>query len=480
MTAMSTPRPLLTSQVPSWDATADVVVVGFGVAGASAAYEAASAGASVLLLERAGAAGGSAALSDGMVYLGGGTSTQKAAGVEDDPVAMREFLLRACGPETERAKVDVYVDRSIEHHDWLLERGVRFLGAVNPASAGPSAAEGEGLMFTGGENAAPFHAQLRPAQRAHVTQGGRPGGAHLMAALSQAALEVGASARYDIRAERLVLDEDGTISGVLARQYGEQVAVRARRGVVLTAGGFGFNDDMLRRHAPAALRTSLRVGTEGDDGRGIVMAQAVGARTKRMDSLEWALPFNLSRGNVGGLLVNQLGRRFVNEDTYMGRVGQASLHEEGVYLLVDEAHLDERAFPFVPAWAGESATELEPEIGLPEGSLVATLDYYNEHARRGADPLFGKAAVHVAPLEPPFAVFDLRPHRFPHGVFTLGGLDTLPTGEVLAHDGSTVPGLFAAGRTTSGVAAQGYCSGISLGDGSLFGRLAGLSAAGRN
>jgi 3-oxo-5alpha-steroid 4-dehydrogenase len=74
---------------------------------------------------------------------------------------------------------------------------------------------------------------------------------------------------------------------------------------------------------------------------------------------------------------------------------------------------------------------------------------------------------------------SVRPN-FPNSVFTLGGLDTLPTGEVLNADGDPVPGLFAAGRSTSDVAAEGYCSGLSLGDGSLFGRLAGLSATRRD
>jgi 3-oxo-5alpha-steroid 4-dehydrogenase len=477
---MSPARSLLARDVLSWDQTADVVVVGYGVAGACAAIGAAGRGANVLVLERAGAGGGAAALSDGMVYLGGGTATQRAAGVDDDPAEMRRFLLAACGPAPDEAKTALYVERSIEHHDWLVSAGVEFLGAVNPRRSGPSASDGEGLMYTGGENAAPFSDLARPAQRAHVTQGGRPGGAALMAALISTAEAAGVQAMFDTRAERLVTDESGTVVGVLARRYGTTVAVRARRGVVLSAGGFAFSDDMLTLHAPAALRTPHRVGTEGDDGHGIRMAQAVGARTKHMDALEWALPFNLSARNVGGILINHLGRRFVNEDTYMGRAGQAAMQEAAVYLVLDEAHMDNRRWPVPPTWAGETTAELEAEIGLPDGSLTSTLERYNAHAERGGDPDFGKRADRLSPLSPPLAVYDLGPHRFPNAVFTLGGLDTTTAGEVLDVDGSPIPGLFAAGRTTSGVAAHGYCSGLSLGDGSLFGRIAGETAAGRN
>lgn len=469
-------RPISVSDLSGWTDSADVVVVGFGVAGASAAYEAAQAGASVRVLERAGAAGGAAALSDGMIYLGGGTATQKAAGVEDDPAAMKTFLMAACGPEPDEAKIDVYVERSIEHHDWLLDRGVQFLGTTNPESAGPSAADGEGLMYTGGENAYPFAELVPPAHRTHVTQGGRPGGSYLMAALSRAVLDTGAVATYDTRVERLVVDGD-RVCGVVARRYGETVAIRAERGVVLTAGGFVFNDEMLRQYAPLGLTTTQRVGTEGDDGRGIRMAQVLGARVKRMDSLECAMPFNFAREHLHGFLVNDLGRRFVNEDTYMGRVGQVAMREKAVYLVVDEAHLVEGTVPGPPTWAAESAQELEAEMGLPDGSLQATLDYYNEHASHGEDPQFHKSATFLTPLQPPFAAFDISPGKFIYAMFTLGGLDTLPTGEVLDLDGVPVPGLYAAGRTTSGIAAQGYCSGLSLGDGSLFGRIAGQHAA---
>lgn len=275
------------------------------------------------------------------------------------------------------------------------------------------------------------------------------------------------------------MDGGGSVVGLLARRYGETRAVRARRGVVLTAGGFAFSDEMLARHAPAGLRTPHRLGTDGDDGTGIAMATALGARTKHMDALEWALPFNLTRGNVTGILVDETGRRFINEDTYMGRVGQAAMHRDRVLLVLDEETLDPARWPLPIAWAAETAAELEAEAELPAGSLTSTLAHYNEYAAADRDPLFGKAAEWLRPLTGPLAAFDLGPRAFPNAVFTLGGLDTLPGGEVLATDGSPIPGLYAAGRTTSGVAAHGYCSGLSLGDGSLFGRLSGVSAAGR-
>ena len=472
--------PLLASQVPRWDDEADVVVVGFGAAGSSAAWEAATAGASVLVLERAGAAGGAAAMSDGMVYLGGGTSTQRAAGFADSVENMRTFLTAACGPAPDAAKIDVYCERSVEHHDWLLARGVRFLGTYLPEGGGTSPLDGEGLLFTGGENAAPFDELVPPAPRAHATQGARPGGSALMAALSAAALETGARVEFDTRADRLVVDDQQRVVGVVASRYGDDRVIRARTGVVLTAGGFINNPEMVEQYAPVLQLTALRLGTDGDDGRGIRMAQAVGARVKRMDAVECALPFNAPRGLKYGILVNRLGQRFVNEDTYMGRVGQRALVKElgEVYLVVDEAHYAPNWLGIAATWVCESAAELETEIGLPAGSLVGTIDYFNSHAAHGEDPLFGKRKPTLEPLVPPLAAFDLRATKFIYAPFTLGGLHTTVDGEVLDLDGSPIPGLYAAGRTTSGVAAQGYCSGVSLGDSTLFGRLAGRAAAG--
>jgi 3-oxo-5alpha-steroid 4-dehydrogenase len=206
----------------------------------------------------------------------------------------------------------------------------------------------------------------------------------------------------------------------------------------------------------------------------------VGAAVKRMDSIECALPFNAPRSLKYGILVNGLGQRFINEDTYMGRVGQRALTKElgQVYLVVDEAHYAEHWLGITATWVCETAAELEGEIGLPDGSLQETLDYFNAHAERGEDPLFHKRPPLLAPLVPPLAAFDLRSDKFIYAPFTLGGLHTDVDGAVLDLDGAAIPGLYAAGRTTSGVAAQGYCSGVSLGDSTFFGRRAGRAAAG--
>ena len=128
-----------------------------------------------------------------------------------------------------------------------------------------------------------------------------------------------------------------------------------------------------------------------------------------------------------------------------------------------------------PTSVCETVAELETEIGLPPGSLQATVDYYNAGAARGEDPVLHKKTQWLRPIGSPVGAIDLRNST---GGFTLGGLATTLSGEVLHVSGEPIPGLFAAGRCTAGLAAWGYASGVSLGDGSFYGRRAGRTAAG--
>ena len=176
-----------------------------------------------------------------------------------------------------------------------------------------------------------------------------------------------------------------------------------------------------------------------------------------MHAGEVALPITPPRTLIHGILVNGRGQRFVNEDTYMGRIGRTALYEqEGeVYLVVDEDAYEVNWMGLKASWVCATVAELEGEMGLPPGSLESTVDLYNRHAERGEDPVFHKAAEWVRPLRPPIGAVDLRIGPAPYAPFTLGGLDTSVAGEVLDLGGRPVPGLFAAGRTTAGVCASG-------------------------
>jgi 3-oxo-5alpha-steroid 4-dehydrogenase len=479
--------PVRAAAVTSWDAEADVVVVGYGVAGAAAAIGAAAAGADVLILERTGGWGGAASLAGGFIYLGGGTSLQKACGFDDTPEDMRAFLMAAMGPGADEAKIAIYAERSVEHFDWLVECGVPFRAAFFGKPAWEPYGD-EGLMYSGGENAYPFADLVRPAPRGHVPQmagkvtGMRGGGYMLMLPLSRAVERSGVSVRYDTRFQRLAVADDGRVAGVIALSYGEPVAVRARRGVVLAAGGFAYNADMIARHVPV-LTGRPGAAIEEHDGQGIRAAQALGADVLAMSCCEASLITDPGL-MVRGILVNARGERVINEDTYPGRIGHALLtrHDSEGFVVADEraaaaAEADREASALIVprvSWASDDVAELEQSMGIPAGALAATLALYNKHAAAGEDPLHHKAARWVRPLVPPYGVYDVRGYTLG---FPLGGLRTDTDGAVLNVDAEPVPGLYAAGRTTAGIAAGGYASGASLGDGSFFGRRAGQAAA---
>ena len=120
--------------VQRWDREVDVVVAGFGCAGACAAIEAAEAGADVLLLERSGGGGGTSAMAGGLIYMGGGTPVQEACGYPDTPEGMFTFLMAACGPAPDETKVRLFCEESVAHFHWLERHGVPFKRSFYPGS----------------------------------------------------------------------------------------------------------------------------------------------------------------------------------------------------------------------------------------------------------------------------------------------------------------------------------------------------------
>ncbi len=178
--------------------------------------------------------------------------------------------------------------------------------------------------------------------------------------------------------------------------------------------------------------------------------------------------------------MNAQGQRFINEDAYNGRLGEWALFHHGgrAWLITDDEVFVKPDYPREISAVGETPAELEHELGLPPGSLENTLALYNRHAERGEDPVFHKLGEYVTPLsKPPYGAFDCTTEGSLYAAFTLGGLHSDPDGRVQDPDGRPIPGLFGAGRATSGLAVGGYSSGLSLGDGTFFGRRAGRCAA---
>jgi succinate dehydrogenase/fumarate reductase flavoprotein subunit len=475
------PAVVAASTLPDDVETTDVVVIGFGIAGGCAALEAARAGARVVLLERAATYGGTSAMSGGHFYLGGGTAVQQATGHEDSPEEMYKYLM-AVSRDPEPEKIRAFCEDSVEHFDWIEDLGFEFERSYFPGKAviQPNT---EGLMYTGNEKVFPFRDQAKPAPRGHkVPVPGDTGGTQMvMDLLSKRVEEAGVEVRYETGVTNLVV-EDGRVVGVAWRKFKETGFLRAKA-VIVAAGGFVMNPEMVQEFTPALGSKLFVLGNTYDDGLGIRLGESVGAELKFMDQPFITAPFYPPSQLVTGIIVNKNGDRFVAEDSYHARTSGFVMDQpdQAAYLIVDSAHIEHPSMPLCPFIDGwETVAEMEAALGIPKGRLETTLASYNEHARDKEDPEFHKAPEWVEPQDQgPWGAYDLTLGKALYAGFTLGGMRTTVDGEVERPDGSVIPGLYAAGACAANIAqdGKGYSSGTQLAEGSYFGRRAGRHAA---
>jgi 3-oxo-5alpha-steroid 4-dehydrogenase len=354
----------------------------------------------------------------------------------------------------------------------------------------------------------------------------------LFAALSCAARQSGARIRVQTRTERLVVDGAGRVVGVeclalsgfparvharlyryatkpglyvpalarrlwkriraIERKHGRPYRVAATRGVVLAAGGFIVNRDMMREHAPA-FRGGLPLGTLGDDGSGIRLGVEAGGATDRLGNVSAWRFLSPPSALLRGILVNQAGQRFVDESSYGAALGHKMITEQGgrAWLLIDEPILRaaRRDLAMETLWFQRMQARYLLRIGRVRGTLdeVARRAGIDREGLRatvsayGGPDAFGKHPELVRSLAGPFSLIDCssRPRiGYPCPMLTLGGLavDEL-TGAVVSAAGVPIPGLFAAGRTAVGICSNSYVSGLSLADCVFSGRRAGRSSS---
>ncbi len=474
-------HPVPLHEIDEWYDEADVLIVGYGGAGACAAIEAATWGADTLVLERAGGGGGTTAMAAGHIYLGGGTRVQKACGYDDSPDNLLRYL-EASADDPDPEKFRLYAEDSVAHFDWLESLGVPFNDSIHEARTNMQQSD-ECLLWSGNEKAWPFRDLATPAPRGHKVAKEGEAGPLLFAKLDEAARRAGARVQTDTRVLTLVIDPAGRVAGLIARQDREIRAFRARRGVILCAGGYAMDEAMFQRHIPRLAGRVQPIGNPYDDGAGLRMGLAARGAGIHLDDYHITLPFYPPASLTFGILVNAQGQRFVAEDAYHGRIGElASRQPQGrVYLIVDEPNYGRPELDgFELAATEDSIADLERALELPELALLQTVAYYNDHAERGEDPLLRKHSNWLRAIkDAPFAALECSLGKAPYMAFSLGGLWTKPGGEVLTEDGEVVLGLYSAGRNSCGIArsAEGYASGTCIGDATFFGRLAGRAAA---
>ena len=482
-------QPHHTRDVHHWDMETDVVVVGFGGAGGCAAIEAADAGSEVIIFELASAGGGSTAMSSAEIYMGGsgGTRVQRACGFEDDTEDMVTYMMMSNGPQADEAKIRNYCENSVEHFNWLCDIGIPFKDSFHEERAIMCLTD-DGLLYTGSEKAYPYNQHAKPAPRGHnLYVEGDNGGPLFMKIINENVDKRDKiTVHYETRALTLITDDNDDVVGVVVRQDKKELNVRASQGIILCAGGFNMNEAMVQKYAPKLLSGNEPIGNPGDTGSGIMMGMSVGGAAINMHEGFISIPYYPPASITYGIVVNDKGQRFINEDVYHSRLGQAVLDQPGdrfYFILTVEQYGDYEKFNFMGAsiaGTGETVEELEEELALRPGTLQNTLRIYNEDCAAGNDTQYHKAPQWLQQLQPPLVALDITPGR---GVFvpyfTLGGLDTLPSGEVLDPQRRVIRGLYAAGRTACGIVrrADGYSSGMSVGDASFSGRMAGKQVA---
>lgn len=474
--------------------SADVVVIGFGAAGACAAIEAAAAGASVVVLDRF-TGGGATALSGGVVYAGGGTRQQVEAGVTDTPEAMFSYLKHEVRDAVSEATLRRFCEDSAKMLAWLEDQGVPFSSAVCPFKTSYPT-DDYYLYQSGSEDAWPD-----PAPRGHRTRAKGTSGKVFFARLAEAARRAGARVLPQTRAVELITS-DGRVTGVrcrtlsglpkavhrtltragakpwlyhpplgkrlfalaawVERRFGRPLVVSARQGVVISAGGFIANRAMVHEHAPA-YRGALALGTPGDDGGGIRLGVAAGGKAARLDKISaWRFvtpPSALQRG----VLVDADGQRFGDATRYGAAIGGEIVARGGkAWLLIDDdvlrvarAQVKTQTAPF-QKW--------QVRYLLNRGLVTAsTIEEVAAKAGIGTPRPFGT---------PPYSLINVSVRAgfgYPCPTLTLGGLVVdEETGQVQG-----VPGLYAAGRSAVGVCSESYVSGLALADCVFSGRRAG-------
>jgi 3-oxo-5alpha-steroid 4-dehydrogenase len=542
-TPVGEPLRVASADAIQWDATCDLLVVGIGLAGASATLRGSELGLDTIAVDRF-QGGGASELSGGVVYAGG-THVQAELGIEDSVENLYNYIGHETGDLISEPTLRKFCQDSPGQITWLEKYGVPFGGpvAMRKASYPP---RGHYLYYSGNETSPEGKARATPAPRGHRAQPTfktkeRFSGLFIMSQLKKAIAEAGNVRRmYQAAARRLVVDAQGRVIGAeiwqippgsvaallhakaylagrplalealklngplwrtvgwLERKFAKPKLVRARKGVVLSAGGFIHNKAMTDRHTPL-YQNIFRQGTQGDDGSGIRIGVAAGAATSQMSTISaWRFvspPYDWPKG----IFVGPDGKRFTNEELYGARTSRAMFEKAGGqgWLIADQSLIDSaladiatgelQEFQVMVAktWIrnakkADTVEGLEQAMGMPTGSVSGEVEAYNAAIAAGTtDPMGKSDYMRQALVKAPFYALDISNQTTaPLSALTMGGLSLdEATGSALREDGSLIPGLYAAGRNATGMCSNEYISGLALADCIWSGHRAAQSAA---
>ena len=487
---------------------ADIVIVGAGGAGMTAAITAAEEGKSVVILESQSMVGGNSVRATGGMNAGKTVYQDEnefgeAAGVEKtlktaaekyadnetitalaktvseqwaeyqanptgyfDSVELMELDTMVGGKGINDPElVETLCSNSADAIDWLDEHGITL----------------HSVSSFGGASVKRIH---RPVDADGKTISV---GSYMIPLLQENCEKAGVKMMLDTTATEILTDANGAAVGVKATgASGETVTVNAKA-VVLATGGFGANLDMVVKYKPE-LKGFMTTNAPGIQGQGIEMAQAIGAATVDMDQIQIhptveantaALITEGLRGD-GAILINEEGQRFIDEVGTRDVVSAAEIAQTGSYswLVVDQAMAD--ASSVIQGYikkgytvTGATYEELGKAMGVDAAAFAETMEKWNGYVEAKNDPDFGRTSFANPLNNGPFYAIKVTA-----GVHhTMGGVTINSATEVLKADGTVIPGLFAAGEVTGGVHGANRLGGNAVADFTVFGRIAGAAAS---
>lgn len=487
---------------------ADVVVVGAGGAGMTAAITAAAEGKSVVILESQPMVGGNSVRATGgmnagkTVYqdeneFGESAGVEKTLKTAAEKYADNETITALAKTVSEQwaayqANPTGYFD-SVELME--LDTMIGGKGINDPELVETLCANSADAIDWLDEHGITLHnvssfggASVKRIHRPVNAEGKTVSvGSYMIPLLEENCKKAGVQILLNTTANEILTDANGAAAGIKATgSTGETVTVNAKA-VVLTTGGFGANLDMVVKYKPE-LKGFMTTNAAGIQGQGIEMAQAIGAATVDMDQIQIhptveantaALITEGLRGD-GAVLINEEGQRFIDEVGTRDVVSAAEIAQTGSYswLVVDQAMVD--ASSVIQGYikkgytvTGATYEELGEAMGVDAAAFAETMEKWNGYVEAKNDPDFGRTSF-ANPLNtaPYYAV------KVTAGVHhTMGGLKINANTEVLNEKGEVIPGLFAAGEVTGGVHGANRLGGNAVADFTVFGRIAGAAAS---
>ncbi|WP_067180629.1 FAD-dependent oxidoreductase [Microtetraspora niveoalba] len=490
-----------------WDDEYDVVVAGSGAGAMTGALTAASHGLRTAVLEKTSVLGGTSAYSGAAVWLPG-TGVQERAGVGDSAESARTYLRALLGEDAD-GRQEAFLATAPEVADFLeRDPAIEFEWRPFPDYFAAPGRMDMGRSFVPLDLPAERLGDLASLVRPPVDRD-RAGRGHAAAPLSQGRALIGrlllaltntgnATVRTGTRLRALVV-EDGRVAGVEAETADGPVRIRARRGVLLAAGGFEGNGAMRAEHGVPGSAAWSMAPAGANTGDPILAAVAAGAAVDLMDQAWWCPGVEDEKGGGcftlgfrGGLVVDSTGRRFANESLPYDRMGRemaAAPERVPAYVVFDSRHggaLPAISIPSLPssAWVrADTLGELAEKLGLPADALTAAVERFNGFARdgvdadfhRGEDPydlFFADRSGNAGP-NPCLVPVDRPPYHAARLVLsdlgTKGGLRTDTEGRVLDGGSRPIAGLYAAGNSSASFAGRVYPGpGVPIGSAMVF------------